>query len=113
MVANREIKGGYTIMQKITLALLLTTLLVANSLTRDYLVQKAFHIDSLNSARVCTEYRFESEKFLKKAYSASNYDISHRYLIIADQFLNKYGDCVIAFNKQQHFQGYRQNPYYK
>jgi len=100
-------------MQKIILILLFTSLLIAGGLTRDYLVQKAFHIDSLNSSRVCTEYRFESEKFLKKAYTAGNYDISQRYLIIADQFLNKYGNCVTAFNQQQQFQGYRQNPYYK
>ena len=100
-------------MQKIILILLFTSLLVAGDLSRDYLVGKAFSIDRINPSRVCTEYRFESGKFLKKADASGNYDVSYRYMIIADQFLNKYDKCVNAFNKKQQFQGYRQNPYYK
>ena len=100
-------------MQKIILILLFTTLLFAGGLSRDYLVGKAFSIDRMNPNKVCLEYRFESEKFLKKADASGNYDVSYRYMIIADQFLNKYGNCVTAFNQQQQFQGYRQNPYYK
>jgi len=98
-------------MQKIILMIIFGSILVAGGLNRDYLIQKAFHIDVLNKSKVCMEYRFESEKFLKKAYNARNYEIANRYLIIADQFLNNYGNCVVAFNKNQQFQGYRQNPY--
>lgn len=113
MGTSDRVKGGHKIMQKIIIVLLFTSMLIAGGLTRDYLVQETLHIDSLNNAKVCAEYRFESEKFLKKAYTSENYDISRRYLVIANQFLNKYGNCVVAFNKHQQFQGYRRNPYYK
>lgn len=94
-------------MQKVILILVLVSTLFAGNMRQD-LVNKVKFFDSINTNKICLQYRFDSERFLKKADAEYNNEIRNRYFFIANKLADNYGQCIKA---NTNFNAYRANPY--